>query len=106
MATHSIARTLSQELPTNQAVTIQGWVRTRRDSKAGFSFIAVNDGSCFDSIQVVAANTLSNYQSEIMRVTTGCAVVVTGQLVQSQGKGQSREIQAENVQVVGWVEDP
>src|SRR5947208_14521733 len=101
MSTYSIADVRSQDVPRNQVVTIHGWVRTRRDSKAGFSFIAVNDGSCFDSIQVVAGNTLANYQSEIMRVTTGCAVVVTGQLVQSQGKGQSREIQAEKVDVVG-----
>src|SRR5438477_9286402 len=100
----SIAEALAGKAGEGAQVTIKGWVRTRRDSKAGFSFVAVNDGSCFDSIQVVAANTLPNYQSEIMRLTTGCAVVVTGQLVQSQGEGQSREVQAESVEVVGRVE--
>lgn len=87
-------------------VTIQGWVRTRRDSKAGLSFVHVHDGSCFDPLQVVAPNTLSNYESEIQKITTGCAVIATGELVESQGGGQKFEIQASEVQVLGWVDDP
>src|SRR5690242_8556892 len=87
-------------------VTVKGWVRTRRDSKGGFSFVTVNDGSCFDSIQVVAPNTLSNYQSEVTKLTAGCSVIVSGKLVKSQGKGQAFEIQAESVNVLGWVDDP
>src|SRR3954453_5577045 len=106
MSDVSIADALHGKVPEGQAVTVKGWVRTRRDSKAGFSFIAVHDGSCFDAIQVVAGNTLGNYQSEVMKLNTGCSVIVTGKLVQSQGKGQSKEIQAEEVKVVGWVEDP
>ena len=102
----SIADTVFGKVPVNSTVTVKGWVRTRRDSKAGFSFIAVHDGSCFDAIQVVAPKTLSNYGSEITHITTGCAVIVTGTLVQSQGKGQSVEIQASEVKVVGWVDDP
>jgi asparaginyl-tRNA synthetase len=102
----SIADALSGKAGVDQTVTIKGWVRTRRDSKAGFSFLAINDGSCFDSIQVVAPGTLANYQSEVMHLTTGCSVVASGKLVKSQGKGQAFEIQAEEIRVLGWVENP
>ena len=86
-------------------VTVRGWIRTRRDSKAGISFLAVHDGSCFNPIQAVVPSTLSNY-SEVLKLTTGCSVIVTGKLVESQGKGQAFEIQADEVQIVGLVEDP
>ncbi len=88
------------------ASAVRGWVRTRRDSKAGLSFVNVSDGSCFAPIQVVAPDSLGNYESEIKHLTTGCAVVATGTLVASQGQGQSFEIQASSLEVVGWVEDP
>ncbi len=88
-------------------VMIQGWARTRRDSKAGISFIHINDGSCFDTIQVVAPNTLPNYESEVLRtVTAGASLSVVGKLVASQGKGQAFEIQAESIEVVGAVDQP
>jgi asparaginyl-tRNA synthetase len=87
-------------------VSIQGWVRTRRDSKAGLSFIHVHDGSCFDPIQVVAPNSLGNYSGEIVKLTSGCSVECRGTLVESAGPGQRYEIQAEEVLVIGWVEDP
>ena len=87
-------------------VVVCGWVRTRRDSKTGISFIHLSDGSCFDSIQIVASKDLQNYESEILRITTGCAIIVTGKVVESPGKGQSNEIKAESIQVIGWVEDP
>jgi asparaginyl-tRNA synthetase len=89
-------------------VTIKGWVRTRRDSKAdgGLSFIQVSDGSCFDPIQAVARADLLNYTDEIAHLTTGCAVEIDGELVASQGKGQAVEIQASAVRVIGWVDDP
>src|SRR5256886_3412339 len=102
----SIADAFSGKAGVDQIVTVKGWVRTRRDSKAGFSFVAINDGSCFDSIQVVAPGTLANYQSEVMHLTTGCSVIATGKLVKSQGKGQAFEIQAQEIRVVGWVENP
>ena len=86
-------------------VTVKGWLRTRRDSKAGMSFLAVNDGSCFDNIQIVADADLANYESEILKLTAGCAVSIEGKLVASQGQGQSVEIHATKVDVVGWVED-
>lgn len=90
----------------DQTVTVKGWVRTRRDSKAGISFLQINDGSCFDTFQAVIGKELENYESEILKLTAGCAVEVTGKVVESQGKGQSVEMQAESVTVVGWVDDP
>ncbi len=106
MSAVSIKKALSGNLPNGARVTIQGWVRTRRDSKAGFSFVSVHDGSCFDSIQVVASAELSNYREEIQKLTTGCAVICTGELVESRGRGQSHEIQATGVEIIGWVDDP
>jgi asparaginyl-tRNA synthetase len=102
----SIAHALGGKVAVDQPLRIKGWIRTRRDSKGGFSFLTVNDGSCFDSIQVVAAATLANYQDQIAHLTAGCSVIVTGTLVKSQGKGQSFEIQATEVLVVGLVDDP
>jgi len=106
MSAVSIKKALSGESPTGTKVTIQGWVRTRRDSKAGFSFISVNDGSCFDNIQIVAPAELSNYTSEVQKITSGCSVICSGELVESMGRGQSYEIQATEVEVTGWIEDP
>ncbi|AMH19602.1 asparagine--tRNA ligase [Hafnia paralvei] len=87
-------------------VTVRGWVRTRRDSKAGISFLAVYDGSCFNPLQAVVNNSLPNYESDVLRLTTGCSLEVTGKVVPSPGEGQSFELQATEVKVVGWVEDP
>jgi asparaginyl-tRNA synthetase len=106
MTVVSVEHALAGKLPAGGEVTVRGWVRTRRDSKAGLSFVNVSDGSCFAPIQVVAPNTLSNYESEVKHLTAGCAVVATGILVASQGQGQSFEIQAQAIEVVGWVEDP
>ena len=102
----SIQQALSGDIAADSKVSVQGWVRTRRDSKAGLSFVNVSDGSCFHPIQVVAPNTLANYDDEVAHLTAGCAVVATGTLVQSQGKGQGFEIQADAIEVVGWVDDP
>ncbi len=88
------------------AVMVEGWLRTRRDSKAGLSFLQVHDGSCFDPIQVVAEANLANYQDEILHLTTHCALRVSGVMVESRGKGQKFEIKAEKVEVVGLVENP
>jgi asparaginyl-tRNA synthetase len=83
-------------------VTIAGWVRTRRDSKGGFSFIELNDGSCFGNIQVLAENTLKNYNSEITKLLTGASVSVVGKLVESPGSGQAVEVHAIKVKVLGF----
>jgi asparaginyl-tRNA synthetase len=87
-------------------VTVNGWVRSRRDSKGGFSFLDVNDGSGLTGIQAVAPASLPNYENEILRLTTGCSVCLTGTLRESPGKGQSVEIDATRVEVLGTVEDP
>ena len=106
MADVMISEALGGKIPFDSLVTVKGWVRTRRDSKGGFSFIAVHDGSCFDAIQVVAPAALPNYASDILHLATGASVIVTGKLVRSLGKGQAAEIQADAVQVVGQVDDP
>src|SRR5882757_4392626 len=101
-----IASVLAGQAPVGGRITIEGWVRTRRDSKAGLSFLAIHDGSCFDALQVVAPAELTNYQTEILKITSGCAVRVTGEVVASQGKGQTVELRGEVIEVVGWVDDP
>jgi asparaginyl-tRNA synthetase len=84
---------------------VGGWVRTRRDSKAGLSFIALTDGTCFDTLQLVAKNDLPNY-ADILKLTSGCSVLATGVVIASQGKGQSVELEVQSLEVVGWVDDP
>ncbi|MCE2868736.1 MAG: asparagine--tRNA ligase [Xanthomonadaceae bacterium] len=106
MAVASIQQVLDGKIAAGQTVTVQGWVRTRRDSKAGLSFINVSDGSCFAPVQVVAPALLGNYESEIKRLSTGCSVRATGTVTASEGQGQSFELQASTIEVVGWVEDP
>jgi asparaginyl-tRNA synthetase len=86
--------------------TVQGWIRTRRDSKAGLAFLHVHDGSCFDALQVVAPASLDNFHDEVSHLTAGCAVTVTGTVAASQGAGQAVELLADSVVVVGWVDDP
>lgn len=97
---------LGGKFAVGETVSVRGWVRTRRDSKAGISFINVHDGSCFDAVQAVAPNELNNYQSEVVKLTTGCSVIITGTVAESAGQGQAFELQATAVEVVGWVEDP
>jgi asparaginyl-tRNA synthetase len=93
-------------MPAGEQITVRGWLRSKRDSKAGISFLAIHDGTAFDAIQAVVPDTLANYESDVLKLSTGCAVIVTGELVESQGKGQNVEIQASAVEVVGWVDDP
>ncbi len=106
MPSTRIALVLAGQVAVGTRVTVEGWIRTRRDSKAGLSFLAVHDGSCHEPLQVVAPAELPNYQSDVQRITTGCAVRCTGEVVASQGKGQSVEVRADSIDVVGWVEDP
>jgi asparaginyl-tRNA synthetase len=106
MTSTRIAQVLAGAIAVGTKVTIEGWVRTRRDSKAGLSFVAIHDGSCFEPLQIVAPQELPNYQSDVVRITTGCAVRATGELVASQGKGQAVEVRADSIEVIGWVDDP
>ena len=106
MTAFTCADVLAGRAPADELVTIKGWVRTRRDSKAGISFVHLSDGSCFHPVQVVAPNTLVNYASEVGRLTAGCAIEATGTIVPSPAKGQPFEMQASAIAVVGWVDDP
>lgn len=84
------------------ATEVRGWVRTRRDSKGGFSFLEINDGTSLGNLQVVAPAGLDNYVSEVQKLTAGCSVIVQGQLLDSPAKGQATELHAESVRVMGW----
>ncbi|HLM67076.1 MAG TPA: asparagine--tRNA ligase, partial [Longimicrobium sp.] len=106
MPHHQIADLLRGSVPPGEAVTIKGWVRTRRDSKAGLSFINLHDGSGFAPIQVVAQRDLPNYENEIQRLTTGASAIVHGELVATPGRPQPVEVHATSVDVVGLVDDP
>ncbi|MBA4697303.1 MAG: asparagine--tRNA ligase [Legionella sp.] len=103
---HSIKECLENPSLANHQVTVQGWVKTRRDSKAGLSFISLHDGSCFAPLQLIAPQSLVNYQDEILKLTAGCAVKATGELTPSLGKGQTFELQVTELEVVGWVDHP
>src|SRR5262245_53829386 len=104
--TFDVRSIFAGEGPKDAAITVKGWVRTLRDSKAGISLIDVSDGSSFHSVQVVAPNTLSNYADEILKLTSGCAIEATGMVVPSPAKGQPFEMQASAIHVIGWVDDP
>lgn len=106
MTVATVRSMLRGDVPAGTEVTVQGWVRTRRDSKAGMSFVHVSDGSCFDPIQAVCDADLPGYADTVAHLTAGCAVRITGELVASRGKGQSVEIQAASVHVEGWVDHP
>ncbi|HXU40969.1 MAG TPA: OB-fold nucleic acid binding domain-containing protein, partial [Burkholderiales bacterium] len=101
----SVREILAGRAPKETPVTVKGWVRTRRDSKAGISFVHVSDGSAFHPVQIVVSSSIENF-SEVQRLTTGCAVEATGSIVPSPAKGQPFEMQATVVKVIGWVEEP
>jgi asparaginyl-tRNA synthetase len=106
MTTLSCADILAGKAASDAPITIRGWVKTRRDSKAGISFVNVSDGSCFHPVQVVVPNSLGNYESDVLKITAGCSVEATGMIVPSPAKGQPFEMQATAINVVGWVDDP
>jgi asparaginyl-tRNA synthetase len=106
MISFSCHAILSGRAPTDTPVVVCGWVRTRRDSKAGLSFIHLSDGSCFHPVQVVAPAELANYASEVQKLTAGCAVQAIGMIVPSPNAGQPFELHATQIRVVGWVDDP
>ena len=101
--TQSIRSILDRE-SAGGAVTLRGWLRTARHSK-NLSFLEVSDGSCFAGLQAVASPDLAEYQSEVLGLSTGCAVEIEGELVDSPGKGQRFEVHATRVCVVGGVDD-
>ena len=98
-----IARILAGQ-KAGVTVTVAGWVRTKRESKGGFCFIELNDGSCMRNLQVIAEESLSNYREEVLKLQTGSALRVSGTLVDSPGKGQAVELRAEALEVLGWAD--
>ena len=103
--THTVRSILGEAVEIGAAARVRGWVKSRRSSKGGFSFIAVNDGSCFADLQVVADEALANY-AEIAELGIGCAVDIVGEVAESPGKGQAREVRATTVTIVGRVAAP
>ena len=89
---------------TGHKVTVMGWVKTRRDSRGGFSFIELNDGSCLKNLQIIADSNLSNYTEEISKLQSGCSVRIKGTVVKSSGKGQTVELQADKIEALGWAD--
>ena len=105
MSATTVKQILTHRTQVGAAVILKGWLRSRRTSKGGFSFLHLHDGSCFDTIQAVADQDLANY-AEIVELGTGCSVIISGTVVDSDGSGQDREIQASRVEIVGLVDDP
>lgn len=101
-----IRELLAGKVEIGTTVEVRGWVRTRRDSKAGLSFVNLSDGTCQGLLQIVAPSELPNYASEVQRLSAGCAIIARGELVPSGGAGQAVELKASEIVVVGWVEDP
>lgn len=97
-------RTARDETSIGKSARVQGWVRTRRDSKAGFSFIEINDGSCLGNIQLIADSSLANYENEVRALTAGCSIEALGEVKPSGGKNQATEIHVHELKVFGWAD--
>ncbi|NLW86615.1 MAG: asparagine--tRNA ligase [Planctomycetes bacterium] len=104
MMNRILVKTVLENLNPGSTATVGGWVRTCRVSKGGFAFITINDGSCLAALQIVADATLANYEGEIVKLSAGCSVLVTGEVVESQGKGQRVELKAGELRVLGWAD--
>ncbi|MCA8978112.1 MAG: asparagine--tRNA ligase [Planctomycetes bacterium] len=102
----SVKQCLGGGIAEGSQVEVRGWVRTRRDSKAGVSFVQLSDGSCQGTLQIVAPNALPNYDDGVLHLTAGCSAIARGTLVASRGKGQAFEIQAEQIEILGLVDEP
>lgn len=102
---YTVKQALNGSIPLYKRISIKGWVKTRRDSKAGISFITLSDGSCLAPIQLVVPSTLPNYE-DVLKLTTGASIAAQGQLTPSQGKGQAFEMQVETLHIYGFVENP
>ncbi len=96
-----LIKELLQSQPSGREVVARGWVRTRRDAR-DFSFVEINDGSCLKNLQVIAGRELDGYADTVLKLTTGCAVSVTGHLSASPAAGQAVELKAGRIEVLGW----
>ncbi|VFP88414.1 Asparagine--tRNA ligase [Buchnera aphidicola (Cinara piceae)] len=90
----------------NKIITMSGWIRSKRISKIGISFLTIYDGSSAYTIQVIAKKSLFNYSAEIRKLTVGCSVIVSGYLTLSPSNLQTYEIQANKIKIIGWVDRP
>ncbi|NOQ47386.1 MAG: asparagine--tRNA ligase [Desulfobulbaceae bacterium] len=99
----SLVTRVLKEQSLGEELEINGWIRTRRDS-GSLSFLEISDGSCLAALQVICESDLHNYESEVKKLTTGCAVQVTGKLVASPAKGQDVELKAGEIKVIGWAD--
>ncbi|QJC30209.1 asparagine--tRNA ligase [Enterobacteriaceae endosymbiont of Plateumaris sericea] len=106
MLVSSISQLIKDKIKVNSEITIGGWVRTKRHSKIGITFIVLYDGSCINDIQIIANSSLDNYKKEILLITSGCSLIVIGKLVKSPKKLQNYEIQASQIKILGWVKNP
>jgi asparaginyl-tRNA synthetase len=102
----STIRDLLSTANTNDTIDVYGWVRSRRDTKAGLSFISVHDGSCIHNLQIIAEQSLPNYQQDILKLTSGCAIHAKGIWTASPGNEQSHELHASTIEVLGWIDEP
>ena len=93
-----------QKTSAGQTALLEGWVRSRRDSKGGFSFIELNDGSSLGNIQIIAPNTLENYSTDVLNLTTGSSVAIEGEIVESPGAKQPTEVHALKITVYGFAD--
>jgi len=99
---YSRIKKLLQEKPVDQTIEVRGWVRTRRDAKANFSFLSLNDGSCLGNLQIIADDSLPNFTNEIRKLSVGCALRAVGILKDSPAAGQDVELLATEIEVYGW----
>ncbi|QJC28868.1 asparagine--tRNA ligase [Enterobacteriaceae endosymbiont of Plateumaris consimilis] len=106
MLVSSISQLIKDKIKINSEITISGWVRTKRISKSGITFIILYDGSNINDIQVIAYSSLNNYKKEILLITSGCSLTITGKLIKSPKKLQKYEICATQIKVLGWVKNP
>ncbi|MCR9243844.1 MAG: asparagine--tRNA ligase [bacterium] len=106
MSAVSVKQCLAGGIAAGSEVEVRGWVRTRRDSKAGLSFVQISDGSCQATLQIVAPSELDNYENEVKQLTAGASLIARGTLVESRGKGQAFEVKAAAIEVLGLVDDP
>ncbi len=95
--------TILKNKAVGTVVEVNGWVRTRRDS-GSLSFLEISDGSSLANLQVIADQKLENYIDQVKKLSTGCAVCVTGEIVESPAKGQDVELVASAIQVLGWAD--
>ncbi|UNB92361.1 MAG: asparagine--tRNA ligase [gamma proteobacterium endosymbiont of Trioza apicalis] len=102
----SINDIIKGKIPINNKVIIKSWVRTRRDSKNGLSFLILQDGSCFNNLQAVVKNNIPNYKRDILKLTSGCSVKIKGIIIKSLGPGQYYEIKVKKINIIGWVKNP